>query len=69
MLKTSPRLKIILEATNIIYSKRQPRNLDRGKYIHLQNNKSRIQSETQLGVQQQVCSIRVDMCGMWGELY
>ena len=27
MLKTSPRLKIILETTNIIHSKRQPRNL------------------------------------------
>ena len=27
MLKTSPRLKIILGTTNIIHSKRQPRNL------------------------------------------
>ena len=38
--------------------------VDSGKYIHLQNNKSRIQSETQLELQHHVCSIRVDMGGM-----
>ena len=43
--------------------------VDSGKYIHLQNNKSGIQSETQLELQQQVCSIRVDVREMWGEIY
>ena len=43
--------------------------VDSGKYIHLQINQSRIQSETQLELQQQVCSTRIYMRGMWGELY
>ena len=41
--------------------------VDSGKYIHLQNKKSRIQSETQLELQQQVCFICADMHRMWGD--